>query len=263
MRTSPIFSAERYFLPTLRFREPLGILPSCFPLPIENDREVGRKVRNVKAHSPKLVGVKERAGSWRTNIKFNQIAEEEHEKDQEMAVFNLAHLFDQETGTSNEISELFCEEGPDIHQAEVPEIEESFCVGDTMVCNLSHLFNENLPTLFGMGAGADTHQGEGTPETRPGIHPEGPDEADLGELSDNPSIEEDSPLPVQGAVSRTNQRELFEKYPHLCPGIMIKAPMCVLLTIACMVLANRLMVRPCYCLPENEEATRLWTAFLC
>ena len=45
-----------------------------------------------------------------------------------------------------------------------------------------------------MGAGADTHQGEGTP-----------DEADLGELSNNPS---DSPLPV----SRTNQRELFEKH---------------------------------------------------
>ena len=68
-----------------RFREPLGVLPSCFPLPIENNREVGR---NVKAHSPKLVGVKERAWSWRTNIKFNQIAEEEHEKDQEMAVFS-------------------------------------------------------------------------------------------------------------------------------------------------------------------------------
>ena len=120
----------------------MGVLPNCFPLPIENDREVGRKVRNVKAHLPKLVGVKERAGSYRTNIKFNQIAEEEHEKDQEMTVFNFAHLFDQETGTYNE-SELFCEEGPDIHQAKVPEIEESFCVGDTMVCNLSHLFNND------------------------------------------------------------------------------------------------------------------------
>ena len=56
-----------------------GILPSCFPLPIdENDREVCRKVRNVKDQSPrKLVEVKERAGSWRTKIKFNQIAEEE------------------------------------------------------------------------------------------------------------------------------------------------------------------------------------------
>ena len=58
-----------------RFREPLGIPPSCLPPPIENDREDGRKVRNVRPHSPKLVGVKERAGSWRTNIKFNQIAE--------------------------------------------------------------------------------------------------------------------------------------------------------------------------------------------
>ena len=70
--------------------------------------------------------------------------------------------------------------------------------------------NRNLLTPSGMGAGADTHQGEGTP-----------DEADLGELSDNPS---DSPLPV----SRTNQRELFEKYRHLWPRIMIKAPMCAL-----------------------------------
>ena len=43
-----------------RFREPLGILPSCLPPPIENDREDGRKVRNVIAHLPKLVGVKER-----------------------------------------------------------------------------------------------------------------------------------------------------------------------------------------------------------
>ena len=66
------------------------ILPSCFPLPIdENDREVGRKVRNVQAHPPKkLVEVKERAGSWRTSIRFNQIAEEEYEKDHEMAVYN-------------------------------------------------------------------------------------------------------------------------------------------------------------------------------
>ena len=143
MRTSPIFSAERYLLPTLRFREPLGIPPSCLPPPIENDREDGRKVRNVIAHLPKLVGVKERAGSYRTNIKFNQIAEEEHEKDQEMTVFNFAHLFDQETGTYKEISELFCEEGPDIHQAKVPEIEESLYVGVTIVCNLSHLFNND------------------------------------------------------------------------------------------------------------------------
>ena len=62
-----------------------------------------------------------------------------------------------------------------------------------------------------MGAGADTHQGEGTP-----------DEADLGELSNNPS---DSPLPV----SCTNQRELFEKHRHLWPGIRIKAPTCLVL----------------------------------
>ena len=61
-----------------------GILPSCFPLPIdENGREVCRKVRKVKDQSPrKLVEVKERAG------KFNQITEEEYEKDHEMAVYS-------------------------------------------------------------------------------------------------------------------------------------------------------------------------------
>ena len=38
-----------------------GILPSCFPLPInEDDREVGRKVRNIQTQPPKkLVDVKE------------------------------------------------------------------------------------------------------------------------------------------------------------------------------------------------------------
>ena len=63
-----------------------GILPSCFPLPInEDDREVGRKVRNVQTQPPKkLVDVKERAGSWRTSIKFNQIVEEEYETDHEI-----------------------------------------------------------------------------------------------------------------------------------------------------------------------------------
>ena len=67
-----------------------GILPRCFPLPIdENDREVCRKVRNVKDQSPrKLVEVKERAGSWRTDIKFHQITEEEYEKDHEIAVYS-------------------------------------------------------------------------------------------------------------------------------------------------------------------------------
>ena len=43
----------------------------------------------MQAHPPKkLVEVKERAGSWRTSIRFNQIAEEEYEKDHEMAVYN-------------------------------------------------------------------------------------------------------------------------------------------------------------------------------
>ena len=43
----------------------------------------------MKTQSPKkLVEVKERAGSWRTDIRFNQIGEEEYEQDHEMAVYN-------------------------------------------------------------------------------------------------------------------------------------------------------------------------------
>ena len=43
----------------------------------------------MQAHPPKkLVEVKERAGSWRTSIRFNQIGEEEYEKDHEMAVYD-------------------------------------------------------------------------------------------------------------------------------------------------------------------------------
>ena len=102
-----------------------------------------------------------------------------------------------------------------------------------MVCNLSHLSNDDLPTLF------ETEiQTEITSEATESY------EADLGELSD--SIEEDSSLP-------TNQRELFEKHRHLWLG-MIKAPMCVLLTIACMVLANWLISNR-----GVDEAAMLWT----
>ena len=65
-----------------------GIIPDCFPLPMdENEREVSR-VRNVQKATPKkLVEVKERAGSWRTSIKFNQVTEEEYEAEHQMAVY--------------------------------------------------------------------------------------------------------------------------------------------------------------------------------
>ena len=65
-----------------------GIIPDCFPLPMdENEREVSR-VRNVQEVTPKkLVEVKERSGSWRTSIKFNQVTEEEYEAEHEMAVY--------------------------------------------------------------------------------------------------------------------------------------------------------------------------------
>ena len=117
VRTSPIFSAERYFLPTLRFREPLGILPSCFPLPIENDRVVGRKVSNVRPNSPKLVGAKERAGSLRTNIKFNQIAQEEYEKVSEMGAPEIKVRVEPDEDLSNfQCREIF-PPNPEIQRA--------------------------------------------------------------------------------------------------------------------------------------------------
>ena len=70
-----------------------GIIPDCFPLPMdENEREVSR-VRNVQEVTPKkLVEVKERAGAWRTSIKFNQVTEEEYEAEHEMAVYKTLRL---------------------------------------------------------------------------------------------------------------------------------------------------------------------------
>ena len=42
----------------------------------------------MKGQSPKkLVDVKERAGSWRSNIRFTQMSEEDFEKEHEMAVY--------------------------------------------------------------------------------------------------------------------------------------------------------------------------------
>ena len=69
------------------------ILPECFPLPIDiNDRvgvKEGDKVRAVKEQAPKkLVDIKERAGSWSTDMKFNQISEEDFEKVQDQEVFD-------------------------------------------------------------------------------------------------------------------------------------------------------------------------------
>ena len=74
-----------------------GIVPTCFPLPMSSSdraRESRQQpcfVRAVKEHRPeKLVEINERVGSWRTNIKFNQVTEEKFEQDHEVAVY--AHL---------------------------------------------------------------------------------------------------------------------------------------------------------------------------
>ena len=115
------------------------------------------------------------------------------------------------------------EEEPDTHQGEdVPEIKESFCVGDTG--NLSHLFNMYAPE-----EGPDIHQAEMGAGPR-GLVDEG--------VVDAPQIT------LQGAVSDTNPRE-FEKYRHLWPGIMIRP-------LYCPPENNR----------GVDEAARLWTAFM-
>ena len=47
-------------------------------------------VRSVKEteHNPeKLVDIRERVGSWRTSIKFNQVTEEKFEEDHEIEVY--------------------------------------------------------------------------------------------------------------------------------------------------------------------------------
>ena len=55
-----------------------------------NDRVGGTKetrVRGVKEADQvpkKIVDIKERVGSWRTDIKFNQISEKEFERDHEL-----------------------------------------------------------------------------------------------------------------------------------------------------------------------------------
>ena len=72
-----------------------GIIPECFPLPMSLSDRVGSSrdmapsfVRTVKEHkSERLVDIKERVGSWRTNIKFNQITEEKFEEDHEIKVY--------------------------------------------------------------------------------------------------------------------------------------------------------------------------------
>ena len=67
-----------------------GIVPECFPLPMSPADRAGASrdepcfVRAVREHQPeKLVDIRERIGSWRTSIWFNQIAEEKFEEDHE------------------------------------------------------------------------------------------------------------------------------------------------------------------------------------
>ena len=71
-----------------------GIIPVYFHLTMNmNDRVGGTReaVRSVKEaeHIPeKLVNIKERVGSWRTDIKFNQVTEEKFEKVHEIEVYD-------------------------------------------------------------------------------------------------------------------------------------------------------------------------------
>ena len=74
-----------------------GIIPECLPLPINiNDRVGGMKetenrVRGVKeteAVPKNIVDIKERIGSWRTDIRINQTSEQDFERDHEIRVYS-------------------------------------------------------------------------------------------------------------------------------------------------------------------------------
>ena len=71
-----------------------GIIPECFPLPMNISDRVGASrdmapsfVRTVKETPERLVDIKERVGSWRTSIRFNQVTEEKFEHDHEVKAF--------------------------------------------------------------------------------------------------------------------------------------------------------------------------------
>ena len=72
-----------------------GIIPDCFPLPMALSDRVGSSrdvvpcfVRAVKEHNPeRFVDIRDRVGSWRTSIKFNQVTEEKFEEDHEIEVY--------------------------------------------------------------------------------------------------------------------------------------------------------------------------------
>ena len=58
-----------------------NIIPKCFPLPMN-----AQGVRNVKEADiipRRMVDIKERVGSWRTDMEFTQISEDDFEKDHE------------------------------------------------------------------------------------------------------------------------------------------------------------------------------------
>ena len=75
-----------------------GIIPECFPLPMNINDRVGaardtvpsfvRKVKETEHTHEKLVDIKERVGSWRIGIKFNQVTKEKFEKYHEIEVFD-------------------------------------------------------------------------------------------------------------------------------------------------------------------------------
>ena len=71
-----------------------GIVPECFPLPMSPSDTVGasrdmapcfvRLVKETEHNAEKLVDIRERVGSWRSSIRFNQVTEEKFEEDHEI-----------------------------------------------------------------------------------------------------------------------------------------------------------------------------------
>ena len=120
-----------------------GIIPECFPLPMSLSDRVGSAreapsfVRTVKEHKPeRLVDIKERVGSWRTSIKFNQVTEEKFEEDHEREVY--AHLRNK---LIKQFDDVFKEDLDPDDRIDVPPVKISMKPGHEDV----PLYNARVP----------------------------------------------------------------------------------------------------------------------
>ena len=120
-----------------------GIIPECFPLPmhlsdrIGSSREAPSFVRTVKEHKPeRLTDIKERVGSWRSSIKFNQITEEKFEEDHEKKAY--AHLRNK---LIKQFDDVFKEDLSPEDRLDVPPVKISLKPGHEDV----QMYNARVP----------------------------------------------------------------------------------------------------------------------